>query len=65
LLAQLAKGCLLLGDRRYSRSAFADLALDRCIQVGSHFLFRARSTEPLAGNADFRGRGTAGYAPRL
>jgi hypothetical protein len=44
LLAQLAKGCLLLGDRLYGCSAFAAQALDRCLQVGSHFLFRARST---------------------
>jgi hypothetical protein len=44
LLAQLAKGCLLLADRLYGCSAFAALALDRCNRVGSHFLFRARST---------------------
>jgi hypothetical protein len=44
LLAQLAKGCLLLGDRLYGCSAFTALALDRCLQVGSHFLFRARSS---------------------
>ena len=44
LLAQLAQGCLLLADRLYGCSAFAALALDRCTQIGSHFLFRARST---------------------
>ena len=43
LLAQLSKGCLLLADRLYGCSAFAALALDRCIPIGSHFLFRARS----------------------
>ena len=43
LLAQLAKGCLLLGDRLYGCSAFTALALDHCQKVGSHFLFRARS----------------------
>jgi len=30
LLAQLAKGCLLLGDRLYGCSAFTALALDHC-----------------------------------
>jgi len=44
LLAQLSKGCLLLADRLYGCSAFAALALDRCLQVGSHLLFRARSS---------------------
>lgn len=43
LLAQLAKGCLLLADRLYGCAAFAAQALDRCQQVGSHFLIRARS----------------------
>lgn len=43
LLAQLAKGCLLLADRLYGCAAFAALALDRCHLVGSHFLIRARS----------------------
>jgi hypothetical protein len=43
LLAQLAKGCLLLADRLYGCAAFAALALDRCQKVRSHFLFRARS----------------------
>jgi len=43
LLAQLAKGCLLLADRLYGCGAFAALALDRCQQIGSHFLIRSRS----------------------
>ncbi len=43
LLAQLAKGCLLLADRLYGCGAFAALALERCQKVGSHFLIRARS----------------------
>ena len=43
LLAQLAKGCVLLADRLYGCSAFVALALDRCQKVGSHFLIRARS----------------------
>ena len=43
LLAQLAKGCLLLADRLYGCAAFAALALDRCQKTGSHFLIRARS----------------------
>lgn len=43
LLAQLAKGSLLLADRLYGCAAFAALALDRCLAVGSHFLIRARS----------------------
>jgi hypothetical protein len=43
LLAQLAKGCLLLADRLYGCAAFASLALDRCQEVDSHFLIRARS----------------------
>ena len=43
LLAQLAKGCLLLADRLYGCPAFAALTLDRCQKVGSHFLIRARS----------------------
>jgi hypothetical protein len=44
LLAQLSKGCLLLADRLYGCSAFAALALDRCHTIGSHFLFRARTS---------------------
>jgi hypothetical protein len=44
LLAQLAKGCLLLGDRLYGCAAFSALAGARCRAVGSHFLFRARSS---------------------
>ena len=43
LLAQLAKGCLLLADRLYGCAAFAAHALDQCEKVGSHFLIRARS----------------------
>jgi hypothetical protein len=43
LLAQLAKGCLLLADRLYGCGAFAALALDRCQKIGSHFLIRTRS----------------------
>ena len=43
LLAQVAKGCLLLADRLYGCAAFAALALDQCQKVGSHFLIRARS----------------------
>jgi hypothetical protein len=43
LLAQLAKGCLLLADRLYGCGAFAALALDRGQKVGSHFLIRIRS----------------------
>ena len=43
LLAQLAKGCLLLADRLYGCATFAALALDRGQEVGSHFLIRARS----------------------
>jgi hypothetical protein len=43
LLAQLAKGCLLLADRLYGCAAFVAQALDHCQRVGSHFLIRARS----------------------
>ena len=43
LLAQLAKGCLLLADRLYGCGAFAALAMDRCQKIGSHFLIRSRS----------------------
>jgi hypothetical protein len=43
LLAQLAKGCLLLADRLYGCAAFAAQAWDRCKKVGSHFLIRARA----------------------
>jgi hypothetical protein len=43
LLAQLGKGCLLLADRLYGCAAFAALALDRCQEIGSQFLIRARS----------------------
>lgn len=43
LIAQLAKGCLLLADRLYGCAAFAALALDQCQKVKSHFLIRARS----------------------
>jgi hypothetical protein len=43
LLAQLAQGCLLLADRLYGCAAFAAQALDRCHQVGRHFLIRARA----------------------
>lgn len=44
LLAQLPANALVLADRLYGCGAFATLALDACQRVGSHFLFRARST---------------------
>lgn len=40
LLAQLPKGCLLLGDRLHGYGAFLAPVLDRCLEVGSHFLIR-------------------------
>jgi Transposase DDE domain len=54
LLAQLAKGCLLLADRLYGCGAFAALALDRCQKVGSHFLIRARSNIKVTVQRRFR-----------
>jgi hypothetical protein len=47
LLAQLPKRALLLADRLYGVSAFAQLAQTACQRVGSHFLLRAsRSVKP-------------------
>lgn len=54
LLAQLAKGCLLLVDRLYGCGAFAALALDQCQKVGSHFLIRARSNIKVTVQRRFR-----------
>jgi hypothetical protein len=54
LLAQLAKGCLLLADRLYGCGAFAALALDRCQKIGSHFLIRTRSNIKVATQRRFR-----------
>jgi len=54
LLAQLAKGCLLLADRLYGCAAFAALALDRCQKVGSHCLIRARSNIKVTVQRRFR-----------
>jgi hypothetical protein len=54
LLAQLAKGCLLLVDRLYGCGAFAALALDHCQKVGSHFLIRARSNNKVSVQRRFR-----------
>jgi hypothetical protein len=54
LLAQLAKGCLLLADRLYGCAAFAALALDRCQQIGSHFLIRARANIKVTVQRRFR-----------
>jgi hypothetical protein len=54
LLAQLAKGCLLLVDRLYGCGAFAALALDHCQKVGSHFLIRARSNIKVSVQRRFR-----------
>lgn len=54
LLAQLAKGCLLLADRLYGCGAFAALALDQCQKVGSHFLIRARSNIKVTVKRRFR-----------
>jgi hypothetical protein len=53
-LAQLGKGCLLLADRLYGCAAFAGLALDRCQNVGSHFLIRARSNIKVTVKRRFR-----------
>jgi len=44
LLAQLPKQALLLGDRLYGVSAFAQAAQQACRRVGSHFLLRASRT---------------------
>lgn len=41
LLAQLPKRALLLGDRLYGVTAFAQQAQLACARVGSHFLLRA------------------------
>jgi len=47
LLAQLPKRALLLADRLYGVSAFAQVAQTACQRVGSHFLLRAsRSVKP-------------------
>jgi hypothetical protein len=47
LLAQLPKHALLLGDRLYGVTAFAQAAQRACRRVGSHFLLRAsRSVKP-------------------
>lgn len=44
LLAQLPKHALLLGDRLYGVTAFAQAAQGACRRVGSHFLLRASRT---------------------
>lgn len=44
LLAQLPKRAVLLGDRLYGVSAFAQAAHAACRRVGSHFLLRASRT---------------------
>ena len=44
LLAQLPKRALLLGDRLYGVSVFAQAAQRVCRRVGSHFLLRASRT---------------------
>jgi len=44
LLAQLPKRALLLGDRLYGVTAFAQAAHRACRRVGSHFLLRASRT---------------------
>jgi hypothetical protein len=54
LLAQLAKGCLLLADRLYGCAAFAALAEDHCQRVGSQFLIRARSNIRVTGQRRLR-----------
>lgn len=54
LLAQLAKGSLLLMDRLYGCGAFAALALDHCQKVGSHFLIRARANLKVSVQRRFR-----------
>ena len=47
LLAHLPPGALLLGDRLYGVTAFAQAAQAACAAVGSHFLLRAsRSVKP-------------------
>ena len=42
LLAQLPGSCLLLGDRLHGYGAFLAPVLDRCLEVGSHFLIRVQ-----------------------
>lgn len=42
LLAALPAGALLLADRLYGCGAWAQVLAQRCAQVGSHFLVRAR-----------------------
>ena len=42
LLAHLPGGCLLLGDRLHGYGAFLAPVLDRCREVGSHFLIRVQ-----------------------
>lgn len=42
LLAQLPGGCLLLGDRLHGYGVFLAPVLDRCLEVGSHFLARVQ-----------------------
>jgi hypothetical protein len=42
LLAQLPAACLLLGDRLHGYGAFLAPVLDRCLEVGSHFLIRVQ-----------------------
>jgi hypothetical protein len=54
LLAQLAKGCLLLADRLYGCAAFTALALDQCQKVDSHFLIRARANIKVTVKRRFR-----------